>query len=213
MELETHPIFSSMPREVDVLTDGREVWIYANCNAHGVCCRNEFLVNGPVVEGYRPLGRCYTDCSAEPASTAGICQASESEEETSAERRRGVLRYVGAGLSILGGALSGGQAGVGTRNDPVIQSSAPMPLRQTTAATSSTCSSDYDCGFGNRCVKPNFSSQGTCMRSVNEYGGPSTDAPRPESVMPKFPNQQDCTTFADCPMGFHCDWSSGACVR
>jgi hypothetical protein len=219
-ELETHPIFSRIPRVVKVLADGREIWNYANCNAYGLCCYNQFLVNGPVVEGYRPVGRCYTDCSARPASTAGVCQAYESEQEASAERGRRSRRAVAAGLSALGAGLTGAQASVDDANEPsastvqLVPTPTPMPsLQSAPSLTSSGCSSDYDCGMGNRCVKPNFSSRGTCMRLVNEYGGPAYDLPRIDSVSPKMPSRHDCHLLTDCPIGFRCDTNSGACIR
>lgn len=88
-ELELHPLFSSMPRTVTPVSDGSELWSYSNCRAVAqpivcnkvgeatictggaqgqACCNNQFVVRGGMVEGYRAVGRCYTNCSVRPAS-------------------------------------------------------------------------------------------------------------------------------------------------
>jgi hypothetical protein len=142
-------------------------------------------------------------------------EARQQEEETR-ERRRRILRAIGAGLSAIGNAASAGaQAGNTTASTTQpVPTPTPMPLPQgAPPLTSSGCSSDFDCGIGNRCVKPNFSSQGTCMRLVNEYGEPTYDLPRINSVSPKVPSRHDCKFSTDCPIGFRCDTNSGACIR
>jgi hypothetical protein len=78
---------------------------------------------------------------------------------------------------------------------------------------SSECSNDYQCGYGNVCVKSNYSMSGVCMRAVNSYGVPTYQAPAPESVEVKTPSSTDCRFSTDCPIGFACDSNSGACVR
>jgi hypothetical protein len=75
------------------------------------------------------------------------------------------------------------------------------------------CSSDIDCGIGNACVKPNFSAQGTCARTVDEHGLPLFTLPNMDSVFTKFPGEDDCRFDTDCPFGFRCSSSSGACFR
>jgi hypothetical protein len=83
-ELQTHPLFSTLPKQAEELGDGRELWTYSNCgratavcssfgttavcSAKQNCCHNQFFVSGDTVESYRPVGRCYTDCSVRPAS-------------------------------------------------------------------------------------------------------------------------------------------------
>lgn len=40
------------------------------------------------------------------------------------------------------------------------------------------CSSNYDCGYGNSCVKKRFSSNGICMKNINHYGIKRYKSPR-----------------------------------
>lgn len=88
-ELLTHRLWSTVPRSVAALSDGTELWDFANCaggttpvvcNKIGVsvictggqeyeaCCHNQFFVRGQQVLSYRPVGRCYTTCAVRPAS-------------------------------------------------------------------------------------------------------------------------------------------------
>ena len=79
---------------------------------------------------------------------------------------------------------------------------------------SGECSSDFSCGSGYSCVKPNYSSSGTCMRAVDSTGVPTFKAPRTDSIGPNLPSGSDCNSLGhSCPAGFRCDGSSGACVR
>jgi hypothetical protein len=87
IELETHPIFSSMQLEKRKLSDGSELWIYTNqgephtrcftnpfsnqfgyvnCSTAQAVCSNQFLVNQGYVKWYKPIGNCYTDCTLRP---------------------------------------------------------------------------------------------------------------------------------------------------
>jgi hypothetical protein len=95
VELETHAMFSTMPRKVQPLSDGGEMWTYSacetwqtdvrcttyrgsswaatNCNGGEVgqtCCHNQFYVKDKTVHWYRPNGACFTDCGVRPASRA-----------------------------------------------------------------------------------------------------------------------------------------------
>jgi hypothetical protein len=99
-ELETHAMFSTMPRRVQQLSDGGEMWTYStcarwrsdvrcttfggstwattNCNGGNVgerCCHNQFYVKDKAVGWYRPNGECFTDCDVRPPSKP--CSASE----------------------------------------------------------------------------------------------------------------------------------------
>jgi hypothetical protein len=75
------------------------------------------------------------------------------------------------------------------------------------------CTSDFGCGAGFACVKPNYSGQGTCLKSVDDVGVPTFDGPSLDSVGPKLPDPHDCDFDTDCPAGFRCEPKSGACVR
>jgi hypothetical protein len=88
VELQSHPLFSTLPRQVETLADGEELWTYSSCPATGypvtcrpdstgtticnggasgeTCCQNRFFVKGAAVESYRPVGSCFTDCSVRP---------------------------------------------------------------------------------------------------------------------------------------------------
>jgi hypothetical protein len=87
IELETHPFFSSLPLEKRPLSNGQELWIYSNTEAHadGECsdgdcqakiktkgCLNQFMVSGGQVLEYRPIPlhiiSCVTTCKTRPAS-------------------------------------------------------------------------------------------------------------------------------------------------
>lgn len=89
VELQTHTLFSTIPKRVELLQDGHQLWTYSNCvtrpiNCSGygasldcsggdqACCYNQFLVDDQRVEWYRAAGSCYTDCTVRPPSRA--CQ-------------------------------------------------------------------------------------------------------------------------------------------
>lgn len=70
------------------------------------------------------------------------------------------------------------------------------------------CYSDFDCGFGNKCVKPagGISIDGVCVTPSDQFGNPrhSYDAPksRPREV-------ERCSFDTDCSIGFSCMKRSG----
>lgn len=66
-EVQTHALFSTLPKRTEALEGGRELWTYSNCGSES-CCHNQFFVRDGVVESYRANGRCYTDCTIRPAS-------------------------------------------------------------------------------------------------------------------------------------------------
>jgi hypothetical protein len=88
VELETHPLFSTLPRNVRALSDGTQLWTFSNCKSiveiyctgpTGLmtcsggetwrpCCQNQFVVRDAEVESFRAVGHCYTDCTVRPAS-------------------------------------------------------------------------------------------------------------------------------------------------
>lgn len=74
------------------------------------------------------------------------------------------------------------------------------------------CTSDFACGFSQRCVKSFGHTTGVCMKAVNENGLPSLSGPSTDSVLPNLPSSKDCTARG-CPAGFRCDYSSGVCIR
>lgn len=96
IELERHPEFSSMPLEKRPLSDGSELWVHTNCGSSTTpvnctsavvygktqttcgggqtvtqCCHHQFVVRASMVEEYRPVGDCMTNCSRRPG---GACK-------------------------------------------------------------------------------------------------------------------------------------------
>lgn len=71
------------------------------------------------------------------------------------------------------------------------------------------CSSDYECGGGQTCLKLPYSASGTCARVIDQYGSQVQYQPRLDSVSPGAP--PSCYSAAECPIGFSC--SQGRCWR
>lgn len=94
---------------------------------------------------------------------------------------------------------------------------APFPRSrpvETSAGGSAGCSSDFECGFGNLCVKGQNSFKGTCAKAVNEFGNPTFTPPRTNSVGPGGEGQ--CAFDTECPIGFRCVKGSalrGNCMK
>ncbi len=65
------------------------------------------------------------------------------------------------------------------------------------------CYSDFDCGFGNKCIKAtgDINITGICVRPGDEFGNPkpnySAPQPQPQKV-------RGCTFDTDCGIGFSC---------
>jgi hypothetical protein len=75
------------------------------------------------------------------------------------------------------------------------------------------CSSDYDCDIGNSCVKELYSSEGVCMKNVDEFGIPDYSMPDPDSIGPNMDNEGGCTFNTDCPIGFECSSKYKICIK
>lgn len=75
------------------------------------------------------------------------------------------------------------------------------------------CTSDYQCPQGFSCLKNRYASSGRCVQKVNEYGVPSYSSPDPASMQPNMGRRSDCTSTGRCPIGFLCDYMSGACLK
>ena len=70
------------------------------------------------------------------------------------------------------------------------------------------CSSDISCGIGYSCVKPQYSYNGTCMKSVNKFGIQQFNTPRSNIGVNM---KKQCTFDIQCPIGFKC--ISGNCIK
>lgn len=87
------------------------------------------------------------------------------------------------------------------------------PVGGTDEGPARGCGNDFDCRMGFKCVKQNFSSVGVCTQAVDSYGMPTYELPSMDSVLTKLPSSSDCRFDADCPIGFRCQASSGACWK
>ena len=74
-----------------------------------------------------------------------------------------------------------------------------------------SCSSDYSCGVGYKCVKGMYESQGVCMQTVNQYGVQEFGSPKIDSIGVNTTAQ--CQGSLDCPIGFTCDMKLKACIK
>lgn len=116
-------------------------------------------------------------------------EAIRQQREEDAERRIAAIRAIGSGLQAAAAGLSSGG------------SSPPATSYYQSPATAG-CTSDYACGIGFECVKPQFSSTGTCARTVTPMGMPVYSQPRPYSVGPGGPGA--CSFDTDCPVTWKC---------
>ena len=78
-------------------------------------------------------------------------------------------------------------------------------------AISSGCTSDFQCGVGNSCVKQRYSNDGVCMKSVDSNGTRVYNMPNSNSIGVR--TSEGCQFNTDCPVGFSCDATYKACVR
>jgi hypothetical protein len=123
------------------------------------------------------------------------------EDELEEQQRvRRALAGLGAGLQAAGQSLS----------SPSTTNSYQHTSYQNRA---DGCSSDFDCGLGNQCLKVNYSSRGRCIQTVDSRGSQTYETPRTESVNVKTPSKSDCRADRPCPIGFVCDNSTGACLQ
>lgn len=72
------------------------------------------------------------------------------------------------------------------------------------SAPAFACNSDYDCGYGKSCVKPegSYKLKGVCVQPVNEYGQKET----PSNWGGSYGAQETagCSFNTDCDIGFKC---------
>jgi hypothetical protein len=111
------------------------------------------------------------------------------EEVTNQPRIRAMMGAIGAGLTAYGNALA----------------TPPTPYG---AQRAGSCSSDFDCNYGDGCVKSPGLMTGTCMQKVNDFGTPTFAPPSTRSFQP---GERSCSFSTQCAPGFRCD--EGNCVR
>jgi len=70
------------------------------------------------------------------------------------------------------------------------------------------CNSDFDCGYGNKCVKASgdINITGTCVTPTDQFGNRSYNYSTPSS-QPR--NVANCSFDTDCAIGFSCVKRSG----
>jgi hypothetical protein len=127
---------------------------------------------------------------------AELAQSAEQQTFEEAEERRRVALAVAAGLQAFGQGLQ--QAGS--------YNSQGTPAQR-------GCTNDYQCGPGRTCLKDNYATSGVCLQKVKPSGVPDYRPTPGGNVGVKVPQSTDCMSGLDCPVGFQCHQSSGACVR
>jgi hypothetical protein len=78
------------------------------------------------------------------------------------------------------------------------------------AVNASACMSDYNCPYGQKCVKAPYQYHGSCMEVVNRYGQRSFDY-RPNGDIDS--GQAECRFDTDCDIGFRCDRYYKKCFK
>ena len=83
-------------------------------------------------------------------------------------------------------------------------------LLVSSSAYAGTCSSDFNCTYGQKCVKDAFKIEGTCMDVVNNFKVKQFVAPEIDSIKMKT---SGCTTNYDCESNEQCYKNSSASFR
>lgn len=73
------------------------------------------------------------------------------------------------------------------------------------------CSSDFNCSYGERCVKPPLKMDGVCLKAVDSNGMPTLDGPSSESIYPR--TSLGCISSVECPIGFSCHSQLKVCTK
>jgi hypothetical protein len=116
-------------------------------------------------------------------------------ELDSAQRKRAALLGVAAAMNSFGKGMTQTQVGGNS-----------YPNAYTPPRAAASCSSDFECGMGSACVKDSGAFQGICAKTVNQYGTPTFEGPRPGSV---GPGTGQCSFDTECPVGFACVRTTG----
>lgn len=126
------------------------------------------------------------------------------------QRERSEVRA--AALTSLGVLLAALLA-CGGKQGATAPPRAPQRAVQTPARAAG-CASDYQCQYGQKCVKDSLSFEGVCAQPVTSYGVPVYQPPSPNSLQP---GTGECSFDTECTIGFRCVKSSGGlygnCLR
>lgn len=74
-----------------------------------------------------------------------------------------------------------------------------------------SCSSDFNCGLGQVCVKAPFKLEGICMEAVDEFGIKTYPEKSLDSM--DIPTEGSCDFDLDCPIGFYCHKKYKVCIK
>ena len=130
--------------------------------------------------------------------------AQHADAQESAARRRVRRRRAAASLNATGRQMmaygSESSSGSSTKSSP---------------RAAGGCASDYDCRYGQKCVKGEHQFRGICAQPVDKLNLPTHHSPSTDSLGPG--SQGNCHWNTDCGIGFKCvkqgSSLTGHCMR
>lgn len=149
----------------------------------------------------------------EPVPPADLLYAQQQADAVQQQQLNQAAAQLGAAIGCkLGGGCASPRA---TQSQYTYPYQAPRQVapRTTTAPISNSCTSDYSCGVGFKCIKRPSQSTGQCLKEVDRYGTPTYSSPSPSSIGPNVNRLKQCQISTDCPTGFRCDATFKACVK
>lgn len=74
-----------------------------------------------------------------------------------------------------------------------------------------SCRTDYDCGYGNRCIKPegSYSLYGSCVTPTDKYGNKDYNSNNSWGKGSQPREVDSCSFNSDCGFGYRCMKESG----
>lgn len=151
----------------------------------GVACNTWFVLELCMLQSHNNAA------TAEFNSQAAIIQANyDDEAQSEADQKRRRVRAVAAGMQAFGAAM------------------AATPRSSYAPRSPGGCTSDYACGYGQKCVKGVGQIAGFCAQAVDRIGVPTYAPPSLNSV---GTGQAQCWSAAQCAIGFQC--VSNHCVK
>lgn len=116
------------------------------------------------------------------------------------------------GYALARGAATGLRGGPAAVQQQPAQSVAYEPAPVVVPG----CASDYGCAYGERCIKGQYASTGSCAKAVDAYGVQTFAGPRASTFDIGQPG--DCSFDTECPVLFACvklrgDVLTGHCMK
>lgn len=133
-------------------------------------------------------------------------------EEVEAQNRAAaaaILQGVGQGLQQAAANYNAAR----TQYRPSYNAWTPAAPPRVGSPTVSGCQNDFQCPFGQQCVKVLGSFAGYCAQPVNQLGMPQLSMPRPDSVYLRPYGSEQCLFDTQCPVGFFCEQSAKVCLK